>query len=63
MRKILNTLQSVHMAYQHVTVDTVYQTTGKPHPRVVSEMLEIALNSPFQKAVEGFSLFLLSVNQ
>ena len=61
MRKILNTLQSVSMAYDRVTIDNIYKTTGKPHPHVVSEMLEIALNSPFQKAVEGLFCFICSL--
>ena len=53
MRKALNTLQSVSMAASSVTVDAVYQTTGKPPPRVISQLLDIALNSPFEKAVNG----------
>lgn len=53
MRKCLNILQSVWISNSIVNTDTVYQTVGKPHPREIHTLLNTALNSSFEVAVNA----------
>ncbi|KAH7825327.1 Replication factor C subunit 5, RFC5 [Monocercomonoides exilis] len=36
-----------------ITVDAVYQTAGKPNPRMIEEFIYFAMNRPFEEAIEA----------
>jgi replication factor C subunit 3/5 len=44
MRKVLNILESCSLAYKNVTMQAVYDVTGRPSPTDVTEIYN-ALNS------------------
>jgi DNA polymerase III delta prime subunit len=35
MRKVLNILESCAMAYDEISIDTVYEVTGRPSPKEI----------------------------
>lgn len=38
MRKVLNILESCAMAYNTITVDTVFEVTGRPSPNEINQI-------------------------
>ena len=50
MRKALNILQCTSMSTDVVNEESVYATTGNPHPQDIEQICEWLLNSGFQKA-------------
>lgn len=52
MRKILNNLQSVNMAYDVLDEENVNLCFGYPRPTQIKEMVEVILNKPFLEAYE-----------
>jgi len=52
MRRILNIMQACVMAFPKVDEDTVYNTTGKPHPKDIATILESLLNDSYQQAYD-----------
>jgi len=45
MRKYINILQAVYMSCEDITVDQVYQCTGKPKPEIISKIISNLLNN------------------
>lgn len=52
MRRVLNLLQSTHMAYGEVTEDNVYLTAGAAMPSVIQAIVHSLLNDSYQVAYE-----------
>jgi replication factor C subunit 3/5 len=52
LRRVLNLLQSCHMAYPEVNEETIYLTAGAAVPAVINSMLSTLLNSNFQESYE-----------
>ena len=50
MRKVLNVLQSTHMAYERVTEDTVYTCVGHPLRSDITSIVNWMLNEDFGTA-------------
>jgi len=50
MRRVLNLLQTAHMAYPEVDEQAVYLTAGAAVPAVVDGMFAALLNEPFTRA-------------
>lgn len=50
MRRVLNILQSCHMAFPQVTEDSVYLTTGNPLPRDIEALVNWLFNEEFEAA-------------
>jgi replication factor C subunit 3/5 len=47
MRRVLNLLQSTHMAYPQVSEETVYLTAGAAVPKIIEGLLKSLLNDTF----------------
>jgi replication factor C subunit 3/5 len=52
MRRVLNLLQSTHMAYPQVTEESVYLTAGAALPSVIESIFQCLLNDNFQTAYD-----------
>lgn len=52
LRRVLNLLQSCHMAYPEINEETIYLTAGAAVPAIISSMLATLLNSSFQEAYD-----------
>ncbi len=50
MRRVLNLLQSTHMAYPIVNEENVYLTAGAALPGVIQSILNSLLNDTFENA-------------
>lgn len=50
MRKCLNVMQSAHMAYPEVNIESVHLCTGAPLPKDVKQVCNWLLNSSFKEA-------------
>eukprot|EP01038_Epipyxis_sp_PR26KG_P009764 gene9764-13135_t len=50
LRRVLNLLQSTHMAYPEVNQDTVYLTAGAAMPKIIETILLSLMNEPFAEA-------------
>lgn len=64
MRRVLNLLQSTHMAYPEVSEETVYLTAGAAIPAVIDNLIKSLFNDSFQQAynlIYQVSIFLLSL--
>jgi len=55
MRRVLNVLQSVSMAYEEVTEDAVYACVGQPSRKDISMIVEWMLNREFAEAYQLIS--------
>jgi replication factor C subunit 3/5 len=53
MRKMLNILQSAHMAYDNVDRANVYACTGTPQPEDVDRVMDLLLNQGFSQGFRG----------
>lgn len=53
LRRVLNLLQSAHMAYPLVDEQAVYLTAGAAVPAVIEQMLQALLNESFDAAYES----------
>eukprot|EP00941_MAST-03F_sp_MAST-3F-sp1_P000301 g301.t1 len=53
MRRVLNALQSTHMAYNIVNEKNVYLCTGMPLPTRVDEAIDLLLNHSFTSGFRG----------
>ena len=68
LRRVLNLLQSCHMAYPQVNEESIYLTAGAAVPAIIEGMLKILLNATFQvahdhirKAIVGFGYALCDI--
>jgi replication factor C subunit 3/5 len=52
LRRVLNLLQSTHMAYPEVNEETVYLTAGAAIPKVIAAILNSLLTQSFQSAYQ-----------
>eukprot|EP00750_Incisomonas_marina_P012071 INCI1654.1.p1 GENE.INCI1654.1~~INCI1654.1.p1 ORF type:complete len:364 (+),score=60.32 INCI1654.1:104-1093(+) len=52
MRRILNIMQACTMAAPKVDEDSVYNTTGKPHPKDIGTILQSLLNDSYKQAFD-----------
>jgi len=50
MRRVLNLLQSTHMAYPELNEESVYLTAGAAIPAIIRDLLQSLLNDTFQVA-------------
>ena len=50
MRRVINVLQSCHMAFEDVTEDNVYTCTGHPLRADITNIVNWALNEDFTTA-------------
>ena len=57
MRRILNVLQSCHMAHGEISEETVYNCTGKPLPRDIKSVFDSLMNAPIQQTFELVHFF------
>ncbi len=55
MRRVLNLLQSTHMAYPIVNSENVYLTAGAAIPAVIQNLLRSLLNDSFDDAYKLLS--------
>ena len=53
LRRVLNLLQSTHMAYSLVNEEAVYLTAGAAVPAVIDQMLQSLLNDSFDLAYQN----------
>ncbi len=60
MRRVLNLLQSTHMAYPEVSEETVYLTAGAAIPKVIEGLLISLLNDSFQ---DSYNLIYKAINE
>lgn len=61
MRRVLNILQSTHLAFGKVTEDNVYNCVGQPNPKLIENMLKILMNDDLNKGFKGI-IFLIFNN-
>lgn len=50
MRKVLNILESCAMAYQEISIDTVYEVTGRPSPKEINMIFTWLTSDKFNEA-------------
>ena len=50
MRKCLNVMQAVHLAYRRVDEENVYMSTGNPTPKTINGVLRTLLNENYERA-------------
>ena len=50
MRKVLNILESCAMAYNQISIDTVYEVTGRPSPKEIQMIFTWLTNEKFNEA-------------
>ncbi|CEF67821.1 Replication factor C subunit 5 [Strongyloides ratti] len=60
MRRVLNILQSTHLAFGKVTEDNVYNCVGQPNPKLIENMLKILMNDDLNKGFKAINEILLN---
>lgn len=50
MRKVLNILESCSMAYSSISIDTVYDVTGRPSPKEITQIYKWLTQDKFNDA-------------
>jgi replication factor C subunit 3/5 len=55
MRRVLNSLQACHAAYDHVTEEAVYITTGSPLPSDIEHISNLLFTADFATAYSGIA--------
>uniref|UniRef100_A0A0N4ZFK0 Activator 1 subunit 5 n=1 Tax=Parastrongyloides trichosuri TaxID=131310 RepID=A0A0N4ZFK0_PARTI len=53
MRRVLNILQSTHLAFGKITEENVYNCVGQPTPKTIEQMVKILLNDDLNKAFKA----------
>lgn len=53
LRRVLNLLQSTHMAYPEVNEESVYLTAGAAVPKLIEQMFVILMNESFKDSYEN----------
>jgi replication factor C subunit 3/5 len=60
MRRVLNLLQSTHMAYPEVSEETVYLTAGAAIPAVIEKLVKSLLNDSFK---DSYTMIYQAINE
>uniref|UniRef100_A0A0K0F7K2 Probable replication factor C subunit 5 (inferred by orthology to a C. elegans protein) n=1 Tax=Strongyloides venezuelensis TaxID=75913 RepID=A0A0K0F7K2_STRVS len=60
MRRVLNILQSTHLAFGKVNEENVYNCVGQPTPKLIENMVKILMNEDLNKAFEAVNDILLN---
>lgn len=52
MRKVLNVLESCSLSHKHITLQNVYEVTGRPSPTDMAQILASLTQNRFNEAME-----------